>query len=90
KEKKQQSATNNVLSPDGEVTETISKSQSKLESSPPSSISEKSFVPTTGGIHHPTMIPLSSSLKNGNNLITKTGVVPPSILTRAQQNIINS
>ncbi|CAF1366882.1 unnamed protein product [Rotaria sordida] len=72
-----------MLSPDGEVIEVVSPLLTN-KSSPPSSNSEKSFVSTTGGIHHPTMIPISSS-KNGNNLITKTGVVLPSTLTRAQQ-----
>ncbi|CAF4244249.1 unnamed protein product, partial [Rotaria sordida] len=53
------------------------------ESSPLSSNSEKSSILTTGVIHHSTMI-LTSSSKNAHDVITKIGIVPPSILTCTQ------
>ncbi|CAF4213463.1 unnamed protein product, partial [Rotaria sordida] len=72
KERKQQSA--------------INISQAPLlanESSPLSSNSEKSSILTTGVIHHSTIISTSSS-KNAHDVITKIGIVPPSILTCTQ------
>ncbi|CAF1527282.1 unnamed protein product, partial [Rotaria sordida] len=53
------------------------------ESSPLSSNSEKSSILTTGVIHHSTIISTSSS-KNAHDVITKIGIVPPSILTCTQ------
>ncbi len=79
-----------VSSPDGEITEITSKSQSKTfqvplpindpspPPPPPPPSSEKS---STGGIRRPTIIPTTA--KNGNQ--PKTSVIPPSIPTRAQQ-----
>ncbi|CAF0927326.1 unnamed protein product [Rotaria sordida] len=54
------------------------------DSSPPSSNSEKSSISSIGDIHRPTIISTPSS-KNAHNVITKIGIVPPSILTRTQQ-----
>ncbi|CAF1290098.1 unnamed protein product [Rotaria sordida] len=54
------------------------------DSSPPSSNSEKSSISSIGDIHRPTTISTPSS-KNAHNVITKIGIVPPSILTHTQQ-----